>query len=115
MSLTVQRGSFFTADFERQFAWYLDKAGAELAWQFQAALDSFLRRISNQPDLGRRRHFRHPTLQQLRSYQVERPFNKVLIFYRVEADTLRVLRLMHGARDLPRRLAQPPENRPTIA
>lgn len=108
MSLEIQRASFFTADFEKQFAWYLDKAGTEVAWRFQAALDNSLRRISSQPGLGRPRNFRHPKLQQLRSYPVERPFNKLLLFYRVEAGALRAVRLMHGARDLPRRLSQPP-------
>jgi hypothetical protein len=29
------------------------------------------------------------------------------MFYRVTADTLQLVRLMHGARDLPRRLTQP--------
>src|SRR5260370_6197496 len=38
MSLKVQRAVFFTADFEKQFAWYVDRAGAELGWRFQAAL-----------------------------------------------------------------------------
>lgn len=107
MSLVVERTSFFTIDFEKQFTWYLDRAGAQVAWRFQAALDNSLRKISNQPDLGQPRHFRNPKLQQLRSYQVERPFHKLLMFYRVTADTLQLVRLMHGARDLPRRLTQP--------
>ncbi len=108
MNLQVARASHFTADFEKQFAWYVERAGPDLAWRFQVALDRSLARISNQPDLGRLRHFRHARLQGLRSFQVERPFQKLLIFYRVEGDTLQVVRLMHGARDLPRRLAHPP-------
>ena len=42
----------------------------------------------------------------------ERQFDKLLIFYRVEAGTLNLIRLMHGARDLPRRLIEPPESVP---
>ncbi len=109
MSLAIQRASFFIADFEIQFAWYVEKAGAEIAWRFQSALDDSLRKLSNQPDLGRIRHFRDARLNGLRSYLVERPFKKLLIFYRVEGDCLQAIRLMHGARDLPRRLNQPPE------
>ena len=108
MSLTVERASLFTADFERQFAWYVDKAGAQVAWRFQVALDNSLSRLAEQPEIGRMRRFAHPKLRSLRSYQVGRPFNKLLIFYRAEGGVLQALRLMHGARDLPRRLAQPP-------
>jgi plasmid stabilization system protein ParE len=108
VSLVIQRAEFFAADFERQFAWYVDKAGAEVAWRFQEALDVSLQRISFRPDLGRLRHFRNPRLHDLRSFLVEPPFEKLLIFYRVEIQVLRAVRLMHGARDLPRRLMEPP-------
>ena len=108
MSLAIQRAPFFIADFEIQFAWYVEKAGAEVAWRFQSALDDSLQILSARPDLGRIRHFRSPKLRGLRSYRVERPFKKLLIFYRVEGDHLQAVRLMHGARDLRRRLTEPP-------
>ena len=47
-------------------------------------------------------------LQGLRSFRVEPPFKKLLIFYRIEGDWIEAWRLMHGARDLPRRLAELP-------
>src|SRR3989442_1128796 len=108
MSLAIQRASYFVADFERQFGWFVNEAGAEIARRFQSALDVSLLKLSNQPDLGRPRHFSHPKLRGLRSYPVERPFDKLLIFYRFEDELLRAVRLMHSARDLPRRLVQPP-------
>jgi toxin ParE1/3/4 len=108
MSLAIQRASCFIADFEIQFAWYVEKAGVEVAWRFQSALDESLRKLSERPDLGRIRHFANPKLRGLRSYGVERPFKKLLIFYRVEDNYLQVIRLMHSARDLPRRLAEAP-------
>jgi len=74
MSLAIQRAWFFIADFEIQFAWYVEKAGADVAWRFQSALDDSLRKLSDRPDLGRVRHFRDPRLRSLRSYRVERPF-----------------------------------------
>ena len=111
MSLAIQRATFFVADFEIQFAWYVQKAGAEVAWRFQSALDDSLRKLSNRPDLGRIRHFRNPKLHGLRSYRVERPFKKLLIFYRVEGNWLQAVRLMHGARDLSRRLTQVASNK----
>jgi toxin ParE1/3/4 len=108
MSRAIQKARDFTADFENLFAWYIDKAGEDMAWRFQKALDISLVKLSIQPDLGRPRHFRHPKLRRLRSFLVERPFENVLIFYRANDETLDAVRLMHGARNLPRRLIEPP-------
>ena len=77
MSLAIQRAAFFIADFEIQFAWYVEKAGADVAWRFQSALDDSLRKLAAQPDLGRIRHFDEPKLRGLPSYQVKRPFQEV--------------------------------------
>jgi toxin ParE1/3/4 len=108
MSRVIQKARDFTADFENVFGWYVDKAGVEVAWRFQTALDKSLAKLSNRPDLGRPRHFRHPKLRGLRSFLVEQPFEKLLIFYRANDDVLHAVRLMHGARNLPRRLIEPP-------
>lgn len=104
MNPSFRRSPLFTADVLRQFSWYVDKAGEDVAWRFEAAVEGTLLTIASQPDLGRLRHFRNPRLAQLRSIPVARPFNKLIIFYRVEGDTVEAWRLMHGARDLPRRL-----------
>ena len=108
MSRAIQKARDFTADFENLFAWSLDKGGVELAWRFQTALDKSLAKLSLRPDLGRPRHFRHPRLQGLRSFPVEHPFESLLIFYRTTGEALDAVRLMHGARNLPRRLREPP-------
>jgi toxin ParE1/3/4 len=108
MNLAIQKAEFFQQDFAVRFAWYVDEAGPEVARRFQVALDQTLNKLAGRPDLGQRRHFRNPRLQALRSLPVERPFNKILVFYRAEGDLLYAVRLIHGARDLPRRLAEPP-------
>jgi toxin ParE1/3/4 len=107
MSRTIWKGRDFTADFENLFAWYVDKAGAEVAWRFQTALDKSLLKLALRPDLGRLRHFPHRKLLGLRSFPVEPPFEALLIFYRANEAKLDVFRLMHGARNLPRRLREP--------
>jgi toxin ParE1/3/4 len=109
MSHSFRRNPFFTADVQKEFTWYWDEAGEEVAWRFEAAVERTLLAIARQPGLGRERRFRHPTLHGLRSFRVEPPFNELLIFYSVEEDCIEALRLMHGARDLPRRLLEPPE------
>jgi toxin ParE1/3/4 len=108
MSRAIQKARAFTVDFENLFAWYDEKAGEQVAWRFQTALDISLVKISIRPDLGRSRHFHHPKLRGLRSFLVEHPFDKILIFYRANDERLDAVRLMHGARNLPRRLIEPP-------
>jgi toxin ParE1/3/4 len=107
MNLVIEKSPLFHADVTNQFGWYFDEAGEELAWRFFNAADQTLLKLARQPDLGRRREFCHPMLRDFYSFQVERPFNKILIFYRVVENTLQAWRLMHGARDLPRRLSEP--------
>jgi toxin ParE1/3/4 len=107
MKLSLQRADEFNADFEQQYRWYADQAGEEIAERFLRAVADTLPRLAELPDLGLRRKFRHPMLHDLHSFQVERPFNKILIFYRVTENTLQAWRLMHGARDLQRRLTEP--------
>jgi len=107
MSRAARKARDFTADFENLFSWYVDNAGVEVAWRFQKALDNSLEKLSIRPDLGRPRHFRHPKLRGLRSFQVEPPFENLLIFYRANDEVLDAVRLMHGARNLPRRLTEP--------
>ena len=104
----IQRAEFFKQDFAIRFTWYVDEAGPEVARRFQAALDQSLNKLASQPDLGRLRHFRNPRLHELRSLPVERPFNNILIFYHASGVVLHAVRLIHGARDLPRRLLETP-------
>jgi len=108
MSLALQKADAFREDFTLQALWYVRQAGDEEARRFQKAVDSTFHLLCAQSDLGRARRFRHPKLQGLRSFAVERPFHRLLIFYRVDGQTLQAVRLMHGARDLPRRLAESP-------
>ena len=107
MKLTLQRADEFNADFDQQYRWYMKQVGDVVAEQFLQAVPVTLRLLAGQSDLGRRRKFRHPMLRDLYSFQVERPFNKIPIFYRLTENILQDWRPMHGARDLPCRLSEP--------
>jgi plasmid stabilization system protein ParE len=109
MKLLLHRAEDFNADFDQQYRWYLEQAGEELAERFLNPVLLTLHSLARQSDLGRRRKFRHPSLRNLRSFRVNPPFDRILIFYRVNSDTLEAWRSMHGARDLPRRLVEPPD------
>jgi len=104
MPLTLHQSSFFLADAESQFRWYLAEAGPEVAQRYRLAVQATLARL-----VGRLRFADDPELTGLRSCTVIRPFNKQLLFYRVVGEMLIAERTIHGARDLPRRLKEPPK------
>jgi toxin ParE1/3/4 len=108
MPLQIQRAIFFLEEFELQTNWYAQRAGEEVAYRWFAAVESTLFMLASQPEAGRQRKFPHKELAGLRSFRVIQPFNVFLIFYHATEDTLFAERLIHGARDLPRRLRQPP-------
>ena len=108
MNLALHRSDDFNRDFDLQYRWYLEQAGEAVAERYLQALLGTLRLLATQPGLGRRRRFRHPALRGMRSFRLASPFEVHLIFYRHDAGQLFAERLMHGARDLPRRLVEPP-------
>ena len=108
MALELHRAEFFLRDFDLQFARYLVEAGEPVAERYFAALEATLEQLARHPGLGRIRRFDHPLLKGIRSYRVNPPFHKHLIFYRHTATRLFAERIVHGARDLPRRLLQSP-------
>jgi plasmid stabilization system protein ParE len=108
MSLKIRRSDWLIGDLEHYAAWYQREARWELAQRYLNAVSTTLARLADMPGLGRPTRFPAPVLRNLRFYPVERPFEKHLIFYRHDETTLYVERSIHGARDLPRRLTQPP-------
>jgi toxin ParE1/3/4 len=108
MKLALQRSKDFNRDFDLQYRWYLERAGEAVAERYLGAMLATLRLLAAQPDLGRRRKFRHPDLQGIRSFRLAAPFEAYLLFYRHNSAELSAERLMHGARDLPRRLVELP-------
>ena len=106
MTLALRKGPAFEDDVAGHFAWYWNEAGEAVAWRFKEAVDAALVRLARQPGVGKQRKFRAAALQGLRSFRVDPPFDKILIFYRVDDRVLDAWRVMHGARDLPRRLRE---------
>jgi len=108
MSLELQVSPYFSADFDRQIAWYTEHASELIARRYADAVTRSLGTLCENPDFGPRCEFQHAKLQALRFWQVARPFQKHVIFFRHDEQTLFAERLMHGSRDLPRRLLEPP-------
>ena len=108
MSLLLQRADYFWADLEKQVDWYRDHANSEVAERFVEAVQVTLVSLTQTPSLGRVRFADWPELADLRSFRVYRPFHRFLLFYRLDGQRLWAERLIHGARDLPRRLRESP-------
>jgi plasmid stabilization system protein ParE len=110
MSLRIQRSEWFIGDLEHYASWYDHEAGWDVAERYLRSVASTLSRLAEMPDIGRLTFFTAAELRGLRCWPVERPFNKHLIFYRHDETILFAERIVHGARDLPKSLTQPPNS-----
>ena len=59
MNLAIEKTPSYHADVTSQFGWYFDEVREELASRFFNAAEQALYKFARQPDLGRRRKFRH--------------------------------------------------------
>ena len=107
MSLISSVSGRAEADLTRQYEWYVEKDSMDLAERFLEAFDQTISRLVQNPTLGRRRRFRSLELQGIRSLAISRPFSSHLVFYRVDEECVSIERVMHGGRDLARRLLEP--------
>ena len=108
MSLLLHRADYFWADLTRQVDWYRDEANPKVAERFVDAVETIFNTLLKQPEIGRARFWNWPELEGIRSIRVTEPFHRFLIFYRFDDSTLYAERLIHGGRDLPRRLLESP-------
>ena len=108
MSLVLQVAADFLADQDCQVVWYVEHAGEDVANRYLEAIQRTVAQLCRTPTLGAICQFKHPRLIGLRFCRMSRPYQKHVIFYRHNETTLFAERVIHGARDLPRRLLEPP-------
>jgi plasmid stabilization system protein ParE len=108
MSLRLEYAAWFDADIHFRLAWYAEQSGHELSDRFISALEVTVQKLREDPSRGKRRYPKDPDLHELHGILLEHPFEKHILFYRFTAETLILERLIHGARDLPRRLRDSP-------
>jgi toxin ParE1/3/4 len=106
--MNLCKSEAFLADIERQFEWYAVHAGWTVARRYLEAVEATCRLLSQHPRLGPRGGFTHPRLGDWRFILVFRPFDKHILFYELTERDVVLRRAMHGQRDLPRRLLDPP-------
>jgi toxin ParE1/3/4 len=89
-------------DIIRQFRWYLiDQEAPEAALRFLDAIEDSVEQIVRMPNMGAPKTLRNPALEGLRAWPVK-GFEDIRIFYLVQGQTVRVLRILHGKRDIGR-------------
>jgi toxin ParE1/3/4 len=99
MRLLITRAA--TRAILEQSTYYAKRENQELANRWEVAVDRALRSLPKEAGRGSRCDFHHPELQHLRRIPVP-GFPQHLIFYeeRPEQALIRVVQVVHGARDI---------------
>jgi toxin ParE1/3/4 len=83
-----------------EIASYIGADSPAAADRFADAFERACELLVSMPELGHLQAFAHPELEGLRSFPVK-GFEKYLVFYRIAPPVLEIVRVLHGARDLP--------------
>ena len=86
-------------DIDHQFEYLAVEGGLATARRFLRALKQTCDMLQTSPELGSPRIFGDPRLAGLRMCPV-RGFRRQLIFYIPSRDTIEIVRVLHGARDI---------------
>jgi toxin ParE1/3/4 len=86
-------------DILRQYQYYLIEANELVAARFLNAVESTIAKLCRQPGIGVPKALRNLRLAGLRSSAV-RGFSSIRAYYLVSEQTLRVVRVLHGKRDI---------------
>ena len=79
---------------------YLRQGDPAAAERFLTAAEEMLRKLGDMPGLGRAWKSDNPQLARIRVIHLELPFDSYLVFYREDKHRVRILRVVHGARDI---------------
>ena len=89
-------------DIIRQFRYYLLEQNVPgMALRFVDAVETSIAYICRMPEIGAPKQLRNTALRKLRSWPAK-DFEDIRIYYIAEEDLLRVVRLLHGKRDIKR-------------
>jgi toxin ParE1/3/4 len=87
-------------DIIRQFRYYLvDQDMPEVANRFVEAVDKTVEKILRTPNAGVPKQLSNSSLAGLRSWPVEE-FEDIRVYYLTEKDEVRIVRVLHGKRDI---------------
>lgn len=106
--MKVRRTDDFIADVERQYEWYLSNASNEVAERYLGMVEATCALLADHPLIGAPLDTTQPRLAAWRFFVALRPFQRHVLFYEMIGADLVLRRAMHGHRDLPARLLEPP-------
>jgi toxin ParE1/3/4 len=86
-------------DVAEALAYLLREAGESPARRFLAGLEETYDLVLARPEVGRLYISEAPSLSELRVFRVRR-FERYLVFYELSDEVVRVVRVLHGSRDL---------------
>lgn len=87
-------------DIVRQFRYYLLTLNLpEIAVRFRDSVRRTIQFLRSHPEVGPRYRFRNLQHQTLRSWPVA-GFEAIRIYYMVDEDAIRIIRILHGRRDV---------------
>jgi plasmid stabilization system protein ParE len=87
------------SDIQEQADWYEQRSDRGLARRWENEVTAALIRIEKNPRLGAKCGFSADELQGVRRIRIA-GFSRHLIFYLAEKEEIRILRVVHGTRDL---------------
>lgn len=86
-------------DLDAASIYIAERNSEERALRFLDAATETFQRLAEMPSVGSARPVRNPRLQGLRWWHVQ-DFNSYLIFYRFDDESVEILRVLYGARDI---------------
>ena len=105
MSVTIFKRQTARQDLVDIFYHYATRGAVPTARRFLARAEATFDRLARMPGLGTRYEPDEPLYAELRFFPVDR-FTKYVVFYRPILDGIEVFRVLHGARDIARILAE---------
>lgn len=88
---------------------YLANENANMPERFLKAFEKTCKTLLDMPRMGREKNYGHVSLRGVREFPIVR-FQKYLVYYRENKGKLEVVRVLHGARDLPAIFAEERED-----
>ena len=87
-------------DLDSQLDYYVREAGLDVAMRYLGGIERAIHFLYLHPDAGSSKDFGNPALKGLRSWPVP-GFEEIRIYYlRPDENTIRIVRILHGKRDL---------------
>jgi plasmid stabilization system protein ParE len=96
--MNLIRRPIFLSDIEECADYLFEEAGEEVARRWKASLAETLLLISQHPEIGRTRA--DLPIPNVRTFHL-REFPRYVVFYRIEAEQIELLRVRHGMMHLP--------------